>query len=473
MGVKNIMQDSSKLLGAHRTISPLDGRYAERLEAQRAFFSEQALMYYRCKVEALYALALDDLALFAPMTKQERENLSSLIETFDQADYWAIKGIEAQTKHDVKACEIFLRQRSGLSNPHFLHFALTSEDANNLAYALMLQDHHQQVWLPQAQRVLAQLAHYTKVWAEQPFPARTHGQKASPTTAGKEMGVFLHRLLRVYRLLLGFQFRGKLNGAVGNYSAMLAAFPDIDWLSFSESFIQDLGLLPNWATTQIEDHDTFALYFNYLRQWNNIILDLDVDCWLYISRDLFVERSAAQEVGSSTMPHKVNPINFENSEGNLSLSNALLTAMSDKLSKSRMQRDLSDSTVQRNMGVALAHSYLAVEETLKGLAKLELQPENALAELQNSPELLAEPIQTMLKTAGIADPYDLLKQATRGKRPSHAMLMDLVDSLDLPSDLRQRIKALEVQTYLGDAVRIAKRIVEEYETTVLPLKPQT
>jgi adenylosuccinate lyase len=240
----------------------------------------------------------------------------------------------------------------------------------------MLKDHLEQAQLPQCRQLLAKLAQLVEQWKSIPFPARTHGQKASPSTAGKELAVFLHRLLRIYEQLSSFQFSGKLNGAVGNYSAMLAAFPEIDWMAFSDRFLADLGLTANYATTQIEDHDTFAFYFNWVRQWNNVVMDLDVDCWLYISRDLFSEKSNPDEVGSSTMPHKVNPINFENSEGNLSLSNALLVALSEKLTKSRMQRDLSDSTVQRNMGVALAHSYLAVSETLRGLEKLQINPQN-------------------------------------------------------------------------------------------------
>ena len=444
------------------SLSPLDGRYADRLALQRRYFSEQALMEYRCKVELHYALALDQLGIFPALSKPERERLQDLLQNFGPEDYAAIKAIEARTRHDVKACEIFLRQRTGLSNPHLFHFALTSEDANNLAYALMLKDHHQAAVLPQAEQLLDKLAELAQAWAAIPFPARTHGQKASPTTAGKELAVFLHRLLRIYEQLKGFKFSGKLNGAVGNYSAMLAAFPQVDWMAFSDQFLEGLGLIPNWATTQIEDHDTFAFYFNWLRQWNNVVWDLNTDCWLYISRDLFSERSQADEVGSSTMPHKVNPINFENSEGNLSLANALLGALADKLSKSRMQRDLSDSTVQRNLGVALGHGYLALSETLKGLDKLQINADLCLKELQDSPELLAEPIQTMLKTAGIEDPYELLKKATRGKRPDREGLLALVRSLDLPAELLARIEALRPETYLGDALRICERVLQAY-----------
>lgn len=448
------------------SISPLDGRYADRLQAQQRYFSEKALMEYRCKVELRYALALDQLGIFQPLDAQEKLRLEDALTHFSDEDYAHIKRIEQKTKHDVKACEIFLREKTGISNEHLFHFALTSEDANNLAYALMLKDHLEQAQLPQCRQLLAKLAQLVEQWKNIPFPARTHGQKASPSTAGKELAVFLHRLLRIYEPLSSFRFSGKLNGAVGNYSAMLAAFPEIDWMAFSDRFLADLGLTANYATTQIEDHDTFAFYFNWVRQWNNVVMDLDVDCWLYISRDLFSEKSNADEVGSSTMPHKVNPINFENSEGNLSLSNALLVALSEKLTKSRMQRDLSDSTVQRNMGVALAHSYLAVSETLRGLEKLQINPHNCLAELEQSPELLAEPIQTILKTVGVADPYDLLKKATRGQKVTQELLMNLVNGLDIPQAVKERIAALSPVSYVGDALRICERVLQHYRALV-------
>ena len=450
----------------HHPISPLDGRYADRLAATHSpYFSEKALMQYRCRVELLYALALDELGIFAPLSTAERTRVQACLAEFTEADYQAIKAIEAKTRHDVKAVELFLREKTQVSNPHIWHFALTSEDVNNLAYALMLKGYWEEVQRGQWQELLRALAAKVEAWAEVPFPARTHGQKASPTTAGKELAVFLYRFGRIFKAMQDFRFAGKLNGAVGNFSAMLAAFPQVDWLSFSQNFItQTLGLNFSLATTQIEDHDTFAAYFNQVRQWNNILLDLDQDCWLYISRDLFKERSQAGEVGSSTMPHKVNPINFENSEGNLQLANALLAHLSDKLCRSRMQRDLSDSTVQRNMGVALAHGSLALGETLRGLAKLQLNEEACLAELEDSPELLAEPIQTMLKTAGVPDPYELLKAATRGQRPSREMLLELVHSLNIPAELRQRIEALSPRSYIGDAPRIARLVLAELQS---------
>jgi len=273
------------------------------------------------------------------------------------------------------------------------------------------------------------------------------------------LAVYINRIVRIYKQLKTFTFSGKLNGAIGNYSAWLSAFPEYDWLNFSHKFLEQYGLEPNIATTQIEDHDTWATYFNLTRQINNIVMDLDVDCWLYISNDLFFEKSVEGEVGSSTMPHKVNPINFENSEGNLMLSNSLLGMMADKLCRSRMQRDLSDSTVQRNMGVALSHSYLAISETIRGLNKLQINEEKCLHDLEHSPELLAEPIQTILKTVGIEDPYTLLKKATRGQKPTRKMLMDLVDSLDIEDTLKARIHALTPQNYIGDGVRICELVL--------------
>lgn len=441
-------------------ISPLDGRYAGKLIPHRAYFSEKGLMYYRCKVELLYVLALDKTGLFEPLNATEKANIQDCIDNFTAADYARIKEIESVTNHDVKACEIFLRERTKLRDVNMLHFALTSEDANNLAYTFMLKDYLEEQHLPQMEQVLNKLIELAEAWKSIPFPCRTHGQKASPSTAGKEIAVFVNRLTRIYKELKSFTFLGKINGAVGNYSAMLAAFPDFDWLTFAHNFLQEQGLEPNIATTQIEDHDTFATYFNWTRQINNIVMDLDVDCWLYISKDLFSERVKEGEVGSSTMPHKVNPINFENSEGNLMLANSMLTFLSDKLCRSRMQRDLSDSTVQRNMGSALAYSSLGMTELLRGLNKLKINEENCRQELHDSPELLAEPIQTILKIVGVDDPYTLLKKASRGQKPTRAMLMDLVKDLDIDEAVKARIYKLESVDYIGDAVRICDLTVK-------------
>lgn len=441
-------------------ISPLDGRYAGKLVPHRKYFSEKGLMYYRCKVELLYVLALDEAGLFEPLNATEKANIQDCIDNFTEADYQRIKEIESVTNHDVKACEIFLRERTGLRDVNMLHFALTSEDANNLAYTFMLKDYLEEQHLPQIEEVLNKLIDLAEAWKSIPFPCRTHGQKASPSTAGKEIAVFVNRITRIYKELKSFTFLGKINGAVGNYSAMLAAFPDFDWLNFAHNFLRKHGLEPNIATTQIEDHDTYATYFNWTRQINNISMDLDVDCWLYISKDLFSEKVKAGEVGSSTMPHKVNPINFENSEGNLMLANSMLTFLSDKLCRSRMQRDLSDSTVQRNMGSALSYSSLGMTELMRGLNKLKINEGNCRQELHDSPELLAEPIQTILKIVGVDDPYTLLKKVSRGQKPTREMLMELVKGLDIDQEVKDRIYKWEAVDYVGDAVRICDLTLE-------------
>ena len=441
-------------------ISPLDGRYGDRLQHLSAYFSEFALMRARCQVELLYVQALDQTGLFAPFADDEKQRLAAALQNFTDDDYQRLKAIENTTKHDVKACELFLREKVRLADNNLLHFGLTSEDVNNLAYNLLFSAYLANEHLPLLKKLLAALCKLAAQWQSIPFPARTHGQKASPTTAGKEIAVFINRLLRQYRKLQEFRFMGKLNGAVGNFSAMLAAFPDYDWLYFSSQFVESLGLTPNLATTQIEDHDAWAEYFNLTRQINNIVIDLDQDFWLYISYDLFQEEAQAGEVGSSTMPHKVNPINFENSEGNLLLSNSLLAFLSDKLCRSRMQRDLSDSTVERNIGAALAYSYLAMTETLKGLQKVRLNEAKCRHDLANSPELLAEPIQTMLKTAGIDDPYTLLKQVTRGKAITQEELLQFIEQLAVDKNLKTRLKALQVTAYLGDAARICAHVLD-------------
>lgn len=441
-------------------ISPLDGRYGARLQHLSAYFSEFALMRTRCQVELLYVKALDETGLFKSLTKAEHERIDEVIHVFLQEDYERIKEIEKTTNHDVKACEFFLRERIRLNNNNLIHFGLTSEDANNLAYNLSLKAYLQKEQLPLLKRLLALLCDLASQWKSIPFPSRTHGQKASPTTAGKEIAVFLNRLLRLYRKLKKFRFMGKLNGAVGNFSAMLAAFPKYDWMNFSYEFVESLGLAPNIATTQIEDHDTWAEYFHITRQINNIVIDLDLDFWGYISRDLFHEETKAGEVGSSTMPHKVNPINFENSEGNLMFSNALLTMLADKLCRSRMQRDLSDSTVERNIGVALSHSYLALTETIRGLQKVRINEDRCREDLEQSPELLAEPIQTILRPVITDDPYTILKQLTRGKTIDRDGLFQFIDKLDIDKTVKKRLKGLHVTSYIGDAVRVCEAVVE-------------
>ena len=441
-------------------ISPLDGRYAGKLVPHREYFSEKGLMYYRCKVELLYVLALDEAGLFEPLNDEEKANIDDCINNFTNDDYKRIKEIEKVTNHDVKACEIFLRERTKMRDVNMLHFALTSEDVNNLAYNFMLKDYLEEQHLPQIEGLLNKLMELAEQWKHIPFPCRTHGQKASPSTAGKEFAVFINRITRIYKKLKAFTFLGKINGAVGNYSAMLSAFPDFDWLTFAHNFLRKHGLEPNICTTQIEDHDTFGTYFNWTRQLNSIVVDLDVDCWLYISKNLFSEKVKEGEVGSSTMPHKVNPINFENSEGNMTLANSMLGFLTDRLARSRMQRDLSDSTVQRNMGSALSYASLGMTEVMRGLNKLQINENVCRTELENSPELLAEPIQTILKIVGVDDPYTLLKKVSRGQKPTREMLMELVKGLDIDQATKDRIYKLESVDYIGDAVRICDLVLK-------------
>jgi adenylosuccinate lyase len=342
-----------------------------------------------------------------------------------------------------------------------IHIGLTSEDVNNLAYTLLFKDYLLKEQLPQLKEILTILLEYAEAWQNIPFPARTHGQMASPSTGGKEMAVFLTRLLRQYDRLKSFTFLGKLNGATGNYSALKAAFPDIDWLAFSEKFMQKCGLESNPVTTQIEDHDTWAEYFSITSQINNIILDMDRDIWMYLTLGYLVIGADKGAVGSSTMPHKVNPINFENSEGNMQVSSALLNGLINKLGNSRLQRDLSDSTVTRNIGVALSHSYLAVQETTKGLKKLSINTGRCEHELKTHPELLAEPIQTILRRAGIENPYNLLKDFTRGKEITRDEITAFIGQLDVNDDIKSELKSLEVINYLGEAQKITARAVEK------------
>ncbi len=439
-------------------ISPLDGRYSDRLASLEAHFSEWALVGARIEVELRYLRLLHTRGLF-PLNAAELERVSGALASFTDEDFLAVKAIEATTRHDVKAVEIFLRDKLQLARPQAIHFGLTSEDVTNLAWSSLFRRYLVEQQLPLLDRVLGRLADLAERWIDVPFPSHTHGQPASPTTAGKELAVFAGRLLRLRVQLAGFRFLGKLAGATGNYSAMVAAFPEHDWVGLAQALLTELGLDHNTLTTQVEDHDTWARWFDLTRGVNNVLVDLDRDLWAYISRDLYRQRKAPGQVGSSTMPHKVNPINFENSEGNLELSNALLTLLSDKLCRSRMQRDLSDSTVQRNVGVALGHAHLAWTECLRGLDKIELDPAACARVLESQPELLGEPIQTILKVEGVPDPYELLRQHTQGRKVTRDSLMEMVAGLDISDDARARILALTVPGYVGLASQLAARVI--------------
>ncbi len=449
-------------------ISPLDGRYGERLAALGAYFSEPALVGARVRVELRYLRLLHARGLFPPLSSAEQARFQDALEDFQDADLARVKAIEAVTRHDVKAVEIFLREKLQLQRPQAIHFGLTSEDVSNLAWSSLFRGYLHDHQLPLLDRLLARLADLAERWRDVPFPSHTHGQPASPTTAGKELAVFAGRLLRLRRQLAGFRFLGKLAGATGNYSAMVAAFPEHDWVDLAQTLAAELGLDHNPLTTQVEDHDTWARWFDLTRGLNNVIIDLNRDLWAYISRDLYRQRKAPGQVGSSTMPHKVNPINFENSEGNLELSNALLTLLSDKLCRSRMQRDLSDSTVQRNVGVAMGHAHLAWLECLRGLDRIELDPAACARTLEAHPELLGEPIQTILKVEGVPDPYELLREHTQGQAVTHASLMAMVAGLDISAGARARIQALTVGGYVGLAPQLADRIIAAVREEIAP-----
>lgn len=442
-------------------ISPIDGRYEKELSHLSRFFSEFALMHKRCLIELLYIEALDKTGLFNKLSNDEKGRIDDCKNNFSHDDHLRIKEIEKLTNHDVKACEIFLREKIKLQNNHMIHFGLTSEDVNNLAYSLILKEFLANEQLPLIKSLLEKLSLLAEKWKEIPFPTRTHGQKASPSTAGKELAVFISRILRQYKKLKTFKFFGKLNGATGNFSALSAAFPAFDWFAFSNNFIESLSLIPNICTTQIEDHDCWAEYFNITRQVNTIITDLDVDFWLYMTLGLFTMETTKDSVGSSTMPHKINPINFENSEGNLTISNSLFGMLSEKLCRSRMQRDLSDSTVTRNIGVALSHSILAIKETIKGLNKININEKRCIEELDNSLELLAEPIQTILKKTELQDPYELMKKLTRENKIDINLLYNFIDQLDVDINIKNSLKELKTTKYTGYASKICSLIIEE------------
>lgn len=448
-------------VGVYQEISPLDGRYRERLSRLGESFSEFALVKARCEVELRFLEALDATCLFPPLTEKEKARIASLGESFNEDDFARVKEIEAEIRHDVKACERFLREKLSLRNAERIHFGLTSADVNNLAYGLLLVRYRDEIQLPQLRDLIEELSGLAERWKAIPFPARTHGQPASPTTAGKEIAVFLARLVRQGRQLETHRFRGKLTGATGTYASFDAAFPEFDWIGLSERFVWGLGLEPNVVTTQIEDHDGLAEYFAIVSRVNNIVLDLDLDLWEYLSRGELVQQAAVSEIGSSTMPHKVNPIRFENSEGNMTISNALLHAFSEKLTRSRMQRDLSDTTVKRNIGVALAHGYLAIAETINGLGEIEIDEAAARAHVDASPEVLSEAIQTILRAEGTEDPYELLRAATRGQEITLEGLRDLVDGMDVSDEVKQRLKALAPTEYVGLAARICDFVLAD------------
>ncbi|HBV20421.1 MAG TPA: adenylosuccinate lyase [Nitrosomonas sp.] len=448
-------------------LSPLDGRYQQKVAALQLFFSEFALIRFRVQVEVAWLKALSNepgIAEIAPFSNETDVRLDGLVAGFSVADAEAIKSIEAVTNHDVKAVEYWLKQTLADNSEiteaaEFIHFACTSEDINNLSHGLMLKMSLDQVMLPALDKVIAKLVELAHLLADLPMLARTHGQPATPTTLGKEIANVAYRLQRGRRQLAGVAILGKINGAVGNYNAHLSAYPELDWENFAQSFVESLGLTFNSYTTQIEPHDTIAELFDAYARINTVLLDLNRDIWGYISLGYFKQKTQAGEVGSSTMPHKVNPIDFENAEGNLGIANALLRHLSDKLPVSRWQRDLTDSTVLRNMGVALGHTLLAYDSCIKGLNKLEANPEQLSLDLNNAWEVLAEPIQTVMRRYGVPNPYEQLKTLTRGKSGiTREVLHQLIRGLSIPEAEKNRLLAMTPQNYIGVAIELARRI---------------
>jgi adenylosuccinate lyase len=453
-------------LSALSALSPLDGRYAPKVAALRPLLSEFGLMHRRVQVEVEWFIALSDAGLpeFAPLSEASRGYLRGLVARFGEADAQAIKDIEKTTNHDVKAVEYWLKQRFA-SHPElekageFVHFACTSEDINNTSHGLMLKAAREQVILPAIDGLIGTLAGMAHTMADIPMLSRTHGQTASPTTVGKEIANVVARLANARARIADVKLLAKMNGAVGNYNAHLSAYPDKDWEAFSQAVIENqLGLTFNPYTIQIEPHDYMAELFDAVTRANTILIDWSRDVWGYISLGYFKQRTKAGEIGSSTMPHKVNPIDFENAEGNFGLANAVLTHLSQKLPISRWQRDLTDSTVLRNMGVALGYALLAYDSLARGLGKLEVNPQALADDLDSSWEVLAEPIQTVMRRYALPNPYERLKELTRGKAITRESIQAFIGTLELPEEEKTRLMAMTPGNYIGKAVELAQRI---------------
>ncbi|HNH52632.1 MAG TPA: adenylosuccinate lyase [Nitrosomonas sp.] len=446
-------------------LSPLDGRYHAKTSALRPYFSEFALIRYRVIVEIEWLKALSNESLIgevSPFSANTVGRLENLIKNFSVTDAEAIKAIEASTNHDVKAVEYWLKetfsQYSDIANViEFIHFACTSEDINNLSHGLMLKNSRDEVMLPMLHALIDKLQTMAHQFASVPLLSRTHGQPATPTTMGKEMANVAYRLNYACDRLRAIALLGKINGAVGNYNAHIVAYPNLDWEKFAQNFVEKLGLTFNPYTTQIEPHDAIAALFDAYARVNTVLIDLNRDIWGYISLGYFKQKTKENEVGSSTMPHKVNPIDFENSEGNLGIANALLNHLSEKLPVSRWQRDLTDSTVLRNMGVALGHTLLAYDSCIKGLNKLEINHIAIQRDLQDTWEVLAEPVQMVMRRFGIKNPYERLKALTRGKSGiSQETLHQFIQALEIPDKEKQQLLALTPTNYIGLAEKLAK-----------------
>lgn len=456
------MSDTHQIL----SISPVDGRYADKTAPLRDIFSEYGLIHARVQVETRWLDTLassPDIHELPPLSASARNSLNALSELFTPQDALAVKQIERTTNHDVKAVEYFIRDRIQANDEltpyaEFIHFACTSEDINNLSYALMLAKAREQVMIPFMTSVIDDIQALAIDFAAVPMMSRTHGQTASPTTLGKEMANVVYRLERQLRLFKAVPILGKMNGAVGNFNAHLSAYPDVDWQALSRNLIESLGLTLNPYTTQIEPHDYMAELFNATARFNTILIDFARDVWGYISMGYFKQRTIANEVGSSTMPHKVNPIDFENAEGNLGVANALLDHFSAKLPISRWQRDLTDSTVLRNVGLGFAHTLIALQSLRKGISKLEINEEKMAEELSHSWEVLAEPIQTVMRRHSCPNAYEQLKALTRGNAMTQSTIQEFIKGLDIPAPDKEALLHLTPERYTGLAAELAQAI---------------
>ena len=447
-------------------LSPVDGRYASKTSELRQFFSEYGLIKHRVLIETRWLQALANHAEIKEVpafSENANQILESIVDNFSEDDAQRIKDIERTTNHDVKAVEYYLKEKIANNDElnavnEFIHFACTSEDINNLSHALMLKGGRDEVLLPEIQQLIDAITSLATDYAEIPLLCRTHGQPASPSTLGKEMANVVYRLKRQQKQIASVEIMGKINGAVGNYNAHLSAYPNLDWEKFAQEFVESLGINWNPYTIQIEPHDYIAELFDAVSRHNTIIIDFCRDIWSYISIGYFKQKVIAGEVGSSTMPHKVNPIDFENAEGNMGMANALMGHLSQKLPISRWQRDLTDSTVLRTLGVGLGHSSIAIQSALKGISKLEVNEQAIAADLNNNWEVLAEPIQTVMRRYGIEKPYEKLKELTRGQRINAEIMAEFIQTLEIPDEAKTLLLAMTPANYIGNAVEQAKRI---------------
>ena len=453
-------------LSSLTAVSPIDGRYGDKVTALRPIFSEYGLLKFRVQVEVRWLQKLAACAEIREVPAFDADAnafLDKIVAEFSEQDAQRIKTIERTTNHDVKAVEYFLKEKVAEvpalhAVSEFIHFACTSEDINNLSHALMLDRAREEVIKPQWRKIIDAIAGLSQEYRDIPLLSRTHGQPATPSTVGKEFANVAYRMERQFRQLGNVDILGKINGAVGNYNAHVVAYPEVNWHQFSEEFVTSLGIQWNPYTTQIEPHDYIAELFDCVARFNTILLDFDRDIWGYIALSHFKQKTIAGEIGSSTMPHKVNPIDFENSEGNLGLSNAVLGHLAAKLPVSRWQRDLTDSTVLRNLGVGLGYALIAYQSTLKGISKLEVNRDHLLDELDHNWEVLAEPIQTVMRRYGIEKPYEKLKELTRGKRVDAAGMQAFIDRLALPDDEKTRLKAMTPANYIGEAITLVDKL---------------